>query len=201
MNQCSNCGQLDQTHIAMYCDQEPQKILRCADQKCWAAARSQADHHWRCNIKENCIELDANDPIHDEVMRFQIISEKEPIKRYDVGSSIANNIDLEWKNEKCFEIYGPGTMNFRVLLAVEEQIVGRFDVGNLKTDFLTFDLPPDLDHVNDASEIDQTAAILVVAEADVIYVKTDRIFRLQFERNGRYFHLVKYDTPITNGNL
>lgn len=152
---CSNCDVQNATHNGMYRNM-PQKYLRCFNEKCWAAARNPDEHSHLCANREPCKELAANDEKHKQALRVVVSTESAAIKRLVIGSpdpvigisgvrtqsTIANQIEFGWYDEKMFEIIGPKTMNFRLLLAIQRSIVSRVDVGYRKTDITTFDAQP-----------------------------------------------------------
>lgn len=205
---CFNCGRPDATHIAMYCDAEPQKFLRCSDHNCWAAARNQSEHKRGCANRNECTPLSVNDKLHCQAMRIRISSEKEPIKRLIPGttepvdgfagirtrSSIANDIEFEWTDEKTFELYGPETMNFRILLVINNAYVARFDVGQKKVEMTLFDSPMPLERYIDATKPNQTAAILVTKENERIDIETNnQVSHCVFKKVGSIYVLADYE--------
>lgn len=210
---CFNCGRQDANHIAMYCNEQPQKLLRCSDQKCWAAARDNSEHARSCSLIEECRPLSANDSIHNTAMRFKIETENEGIKRFVVGkaeplvghvglrsrSAIAEDIEFEWTSEKSFEVFGPQTMYFRVLLAVDRSIVARFDIGYRTSSLfmLSMENQPQLEKCREATKLHQTIAILVTQPDDHIEIETsDRKYRLQFVKEKGFFNLAQYEMDI-----
>lgn len=69
---CFNCGHQDVPHIAMYCNDMPQKMLRCTDQRCWAAARNIEEHNRACTLRGAGRPLEPRDPINAINMRFSL---------------------------------------------------------------------------------------------------------------------------------
>lgn len=153
---------------------------------------------------EVCEPLGVNNRIHNVCSRFSLSTIKNPIRRFVPGfkklldcnlnvrtrSAIAEDIEFEWSNPKSFDIYGPGTMNFRVLLVVKNAIVARFDVGYMRTSFLLFPIEsqPKLEKFKEATKINQTVAILVTEADDLIEVETSDAF------HRLIFHAIETDT-------
>lgn len=215
---CFNCGYPDSSHIAMYCNTMPQKFLRCADSKCWAAARDNTEHVRGCsNRNVVCRQLSSNDPIHNTAMRIMITSENNPIKRFVPNipdlitghpklryrSQIAEDIEFEWTNSKTFEVYGPESMNFRILLSVNQTIVARFDVGYKITNLLMFPVEnqPKLEKYRDATKMHQTVAILIIEPDETIEVETSyKIFRMKFDEKDGMMLLSNYTSEPKGNN-
>lgn len=197
---CFNCGHQDVAHIAMYCNEMPQKMLRCTDQRCWAAARNTDDHSRFCAIRNKvCETLDTRDQIHKMAMRFHLtlMNQESAILRLIPGlpspelgpiqlrsrSAIADDIEFEWTSTNIFDIYGPETMYFRVLIAINESCVARFDVSYQKAQLLMYPLEGQvpLNRYRDATKMNQTAAILVLPNDELFEIETaTQIFRMRF---------------------
>lgn len=203
---CSNCGIENVTHNEMYCEL-PQKFLRCLNEKCWAAAQNPAQHSHSCGIRERCQELSPEDEKHKQTIRVSLATERAAIKRFVTGSldpvigisgvrtqsTIAKQIEFGWSDEKIFEIIGPKTMNFRLLLAIERLIVARVDIGYRKTNITTFDAQPTVDRAHEVTTIHQTAAILSFEEDEKIDIETDTyVYHCQFKKQGQIYVLAGY---------
>lgn len=198
----------------MYCSTLPQKFLRCADSKCWAAARDDTEHVRGCSIRGACMPLGSNDAIHNVVMRFNLSTTNNTIERYvpvikkivkpqinlRTRSSIAEDIEFKWDSPKSFLICGPESMNFRVLIVVCRKIVARFDIGYRNTELLLFPIEsqPNLEKCKEASKMNQTAAILTTSPNDTLEIEThDHLYRLVFSLvdvgdDDEYYELAQY---------
>lgn len=218
---CFNCGHQDVTHIAMYCSTLPQKFLRCRDPKCWAAARDSNEHVRGCSIRETCRPLSTNDRIHNVPMRFNMTTKNNSIKRFVPGineamighpglrcqSSIAEDIEFEWTNPNLFEIFGPETMNFRILLVIDRTIVARFDIGYQTTNMLLFPIESQMkvEKFKEATKMNQTVAILSTTADENIEIETsDRYYRLTFKKadtaTDELYVLAQYEVQKKNEN-
>lgn len=213
---CFNCGHQDVSHIAMYCNEMPQKHLRCTDQRCWAAARNKDDHSRFCTIRDTvCRALDAKDAIHQMAMRFQltIMKVESKILRFIPGvpdpdfgpvnvrsrSAIADDIEYEWSKDNVFEIYGPETMYFRILIVIDESCVARFDVNHNKSTIILYSMEGQLplSRYRDATKMNQTVAILILPNDEDFEVETaTQIFRLRFAKIARteMYRVMEYTT-------
>lgn len=205
--QCSNCGRFDPTHIEMYCSEKPQIFLRCPNEKCWAAAGTPAEHSYSCMDRKPCTVLSPKDPIHQTTIRLRVSTEREAIKRYVAGSAnpvvgfsgtrvrstIANDIEFVF-NDKMFELHGPKTMNFRVIIAIQQSIVARIDVGFFEPNIIFFDVQPSIDEVAGATQLHQTAAILMFEENEKIDVESkNKIYHMQFRKQDGIYVCSKFE--------
>lgn len=197
--QCSNCGEINAAHISMYCSEKPQKILRCSNEKCWGAD----DHCQTCpKLHQPLIVLSQFDQIHETIIRLRVSTERESIKSFGPGSpepvvglrgmrvrsTIAEAILFEWKNNKNFEIYGPKTMNFRLLIAIRRSIVARIDVGIIENNFTLFDAHLSIENAHEASQIEQTITILSFEEDEKIEIETmNYVYHLQFQKRDEVY--------------
>lgn len=134
---CFNCGR-DAMHLAMYCDNKPQKIRRCGE--CWAAATRDSEHLFSCYGRISYGELTTNDHAHRIQPRILVRTDGPGLRAYENAtttipsisttykSRIAENISYHWPNHRGFCAMGPRTMYFRLPIIVAENIALRIDV-------------------------------------------------------------------------
>lgn len=205
--QCSNCGRLNPTHNEMYCSEQPQMFLRCPNEKCWAAVGTPSQHNHSCMDRKPLNVLSPNDPIHQTTIRLRVSTERAAIKRYVAGSAdtvfgfsgsrvrstIANDIEFVFK-DKMMEIHGPKTMNFRVIIAIQQSIVARIDVGFFEPNVIFFDVQPSIDEVAEVAHLHETAAILMFEENEKIDVESKgNIYHMEFRKQDEIFVCSKFE--------
>lgn len=136
-NLCYNCGR-DAQHLAMYCDNKPQKIRRCDD--CWAAATRDSEHLFSCYRRVCYSEISPTGSAHRIQPRIAIRTSGHGIRLVEnaetvvpsIGpmyrSRIAEHISFQWANVRGVSVFGPRTMYFRVPIIVGDKVAIRADV-------------------------------------------------------------------------
>lgn len=139
---CHNCKGA-KNHTAMYCDVEPQQVLRC--EQCSCCCRNIEDHAPYCSrIEPIGRNLDRNDPLHTITERLYIETTGSTFKivHFDrfVDSTIESiSIDTDYTRlcdwisyrfvrQDSIVVKGPRTMYYRIFIVTSKCVLFRIDV-------------------------------------------------------------------------
>lgn len=142
MSRCHNCKGI-KYHSAMYCDTEPQKVLRC--QQCWCCCRDIIDHAPYCSKEEPIGRfLERNDPLHTITNRLNIETTGSQFKIIYFDRFVDSTIELalidvdytrlcEWISyrfvrKNAIVVKGPRTMYFRIYIVTSKCVLARIDI-------------------------------------------------------------------------
>lgn len=168
---CFNCSR-DAMHLAMYCDNKPQKIRRCGE--CWAAASRDADHSFSCYSRIIYRELSANDHAHRIQPRILVRTDGVGLRGFENAvntipsistaykSHIAGNISYHWPNQRGFCVMGPRTMYFRLPIIVGDNVALRIDVLFDSMNVIIVNQP--INRISAISNVSQTVCGLRIAK-------------------------------------